>query len=534
MEGELRAHARPRARADRPPSQARVGNGAAPAPDRRARRDAGRADRPARGRSGERERRRQRAPRAARGAHGRGGRLRGGGRPGRGLGRGGGRRSRRAGGGPGRGQALPLPPPHGLREDDRRCRLRRGGEDHGRAHPHAPAPAREPVHERPDDGGLRRPLSRRGAARPRAAPREPDHDPDVRVVRAARRLPLAQGLPAGHLRRGPHGARGKDERRHPEPDRADLHRHDGDRAADRQAGLGRLPCLGRRPAARRRRAPRADRAPALAQGETGGRDLVRADRGRGLRPGDPGQGPRPGDLQPGRRKPLPRPLRRDAGDRVRGRRRARVQPGAGVPRGRPQGRGRERADAAREACRDARRLRARRDQHPRQRPAARRRLELTQGDDLHAPRPDGEPPRLPAAHRPHHAPRAAQGGGRRRGLRRRRGHAQRPHDHDSQPARLGLLPARRTGHAGAAATRPAAREAQALARALARAGDAGCAPPRGGHHARMGARGPRPPCGRRTASVGPNSRPPGALRGAPGLRREARPRQQGVPRGLPR
>ena len=46
----------------------------------------------------------------------------------------------------------------------------------------------------------------------------------------------------------------------PEPD---LHRHDGDGAADRQAGLGRLPRLGRRPAAPGRRAPRADRAAAL-------------------------------------------------------------------------------------------------------------------------------------------------------------------------------------------------------------------------------------------------------------------------------
>ena len=191
------------------------------------------------------------------------------------------------------------------------------------------------------------------------------------------------------------------------------------------------------------------------------------------------------------------------------------------------------AHAAREARRDARRLRARRDQRPHQRPAARRGLELAAGDDLHAPRPDGEPPRLPAANRPHHAPRAAQGGRHRRRLRRRRGHAQRPHDHDPQPARLRLLPAGRAGHAGAASPHPAAREAEALARALARAGDARPAPPRRGHHARVGARRPGPPRGRRAAPVGAHRRPPGALRGAPGLRREARPRQPRVPRGVP-
>ena len=42
----------------------------------------------------------------------------------------------------------------------------------------------------------------------------------------------------------------------------------------------------------------------------GGRDLVRADRRRRLRPGRAGQGPRPRAHQPGRREPLPRPLRR--------------------------------------------------------------------------------------------------------------------------------------------------------------------------------------------------------------------------------
>ena len=80
---------------------------------------------------------------------------------------------------------------------------------------------------------------------------------------------------------------------------------------------------------------------------------------------------------------------------------------------------------------------------------------------------------------------------------------------------------------------PAARETQALARALARARDARPAPARRGDHARVGARRPGPPCGRRAAPVGAHRRPTGALRGAPGLRREARPRQPRVPRGVP-
>ena len=93
--------------------------------------------------------------------------------------------------------------------------------------------------------------------------RRPDHDPDVRLVRAARRRDLADGVPARHLRRGPHRARREDERRDPRVQRPGLHRHDRDRAADREAGLGRLPGLGRRSPARGRGAARADRAAAL-------------------------------------------------------------------------------------------------------------------------------------------------------------------------------------------------------------------------------------------------------------------------------
>ena len=116
-------------------------------------------------------------------------------------------------------------------------------------------------------------FSRGDRGGPRTAAREPDHDPDLRLVRAPRRFALAQRLPARDLRRGPHGARREDERRDPPLHGADLHRHDRDRAADRQAGLGRLPRLGRRPPARRRRAARADRAAALAPRPPRGRHL---------------------------------------------------------------------------------------------------------------------------------------------------------------------------------------------------------------------------------------------------------------------
>ena len=52
----------------------------------------------------------------------------------------------------------------------------------------------------------------KGAA---AATARPDHDPDVRLVRAPRRRPRPRRVPARHLRRGAHGARREDERRDP-------------------------------------------------------------------------------------------------------------------------------------------------------------------------------------------------------------------------------------------------------------------------------------------------------------------------------
>ena len=91
--------------------------------------------------------------------------------------------------------------------------------------------------------------------------------------------------------------------------RAGLHRHDGDRAADREAGLGRLPRLGRRPAARRRGPARPDRAAALPARAAGRGDQLGADRRRRLRGARPGRGPRPLGAEPGGREPLPRPLR---------------------------------------------------------------------------------------------------------------------------------------------------------------------------------------------------------------------------------
>ena len=134
-----------------------------------------------------------------------------------------------------------------------------------------------------------------------------------------------------------------------------------------------------------------------------GRDQLRPDRRRRLRPGDPREDARPSGAEPGGCEPLPRPLRQHAGHRLRGRRRPRLQPRTGVPRGWDQGGGGLRADAARSPGRDARGLRARRDQRPDQRAAARRRLELAPRDRLHASRTDRIEARLPAAHRAHHA-----------------------------------------------------------------------------------------------------------------------------------
>ena len=58
-----------------------------------------------------------------------------------------------------------------------------------------------------------------------------------------------RGVSPRDRRRGAHRPRREDERCDPQLHESDLHRHDRDRAADREAGLRRLPGFGRRPAA---------------------------------------------------------------------------------------------------------------------------------------------------------------------------------------------------------------------------------------------------------------------------------------------
>ena len=290
LEGPLRPSARTRARALLETARDRRRHRVAQAPDRRARRDADRDDRgePAPGRGSERQRQRPgRAGARARGCR-RGGRARGHRRGRRGRGRAGLHRR-----GSGRGAALPLPPPDGFRQDDRGRRLRRGGEDARDPDPHPPPPARLPVPARSDHRGLRRPLRRCDRARPDRPARGSDHDPDLRLVRPPRRLCLARRLPARDLRRGAHGPRREDERGDPQLLGAALHRHDRDRAADREAGLRRLPRLGRRPAADRCGAARADRTAPLSARPAGRRDQRGADRRRRLRGTRPRRRARP-------------------------------------------------------------------------------------------------------------------------------------------------------------------------------------------------------------------------------------------------
>ena len=191
-----------------------------------------------------------------------------------------------------------------------------------------------------------------------------------------------------------------------------------------------------------------------------------------------GRSPRPPGAEPGRREPLPRPVRLDAGDRLRRRRRPRLQPRAGVPRRRAEGGGGLRAHAARPAGRDARRVRAGRDQRADQRDAAGGGLELAARDRVHAPRADRLAPRLPAADRPHHAHPPAQGGRHRRRLRAEGRDPRRARGLTPLAARLGLLPRGRAGDAGAPPPPARPRPPEALAGAVARARDTGRA--RGG------------------------------------------------------
>ena len=378
-----------------------------------------------------------------------------------------GRRSRR-------GPALPLPPPDRLRQDDRGRRLRRGGAPPRRPHPHPPPPARLPVHARPHDRGLRRPLHRRDRARARSRCRD---DPITIQTYAwfARHgsETRPQRLPARHLRRGAHRARREDERRDPRLPRAALHRHDRDRAADREAGLRRLPGLGRRPAARRRRAARADRAAALPARAAGGRDQLGADRRRRLRGARARRGSRP--LR--RSNQAAASLYRERFGSTPG-----IVYAAGVEHAynlaqefRAAGLKAEAVSGRTPPARLAETLAAYErgeinvliNAH-----APRRGLELAARDRLHAPRADRVAPRLPAAHRPDHAHAPAQGGRRRRRLRPEGRDALRARRLAALAARLRLLPRGRARHARAAPPPAAPRAPQALAGAVARPGHA--------------------------------------------------------------
>ena len=516
VEGAVRAPARARACPVREAAAPRLRHRAPPPSGGRARRHAHRADRRcAEGRERQRPRRG--------GGRGRGGRRPRAGARGRGGERARGRRRDRADRGrSGRDPPVPLPPSNRLRQDDRRIRLRRGCANRGRPDPHPPASARRPVPPRADRARLRLALPRGGTHRShRSAAVEPDHDPDLCMVRTARRRDRSRRVRARHLRRGAHGARREDVDRDPFSQRADLHRHDRDGGADRQAGVGRVPRLGRRPAARRCCAPRPDRAAALPARPAGRGDQPGADRRRRLRGARPRAGARPRGAEHGRRDAVPRAVRRHAGNRVRRRRRSRIQPRHGVPRCGHQGGGGLRADAAGQARRDPGRLRACRDRRADQRNAARRRLELAARDDRHASRTDGVEARLPAADRAHHAHPSAQGSRHRRRLHSKGGDAQRARRVAALAARRGLLPRRRTRDAGTAPPHPAAGEAEADAGVVARSRHARRPAAQDGDRARVAARRSEVPRRGRAGVLGRDRRPPAALRRARRVRREA-------------
>ena len=146
----------------------------------------------------------------------------------------------------------------------------------------------------------------------KSAKDRPDHDPDVRVVRAPRLRARPHRVPPRALRRGSYGPRREDERGDPRVPRAALHRHDGDGAPDREAGLRRLPGFRRRPPARGRREARPHRAAPRPPRASRGRCELRPDRRRRLRGARAGSGSRPPGAEPGGGEPLPRPLRIDS------------------------------------------------------------------------------------------------------------------------------------------------------------------------------------------------------------------------------
>ena len=244
----------------------------------------------------------------------------------------------------------------------------------------------------------------------------------------------------------------------------DLHRHDGHGRADRpprhrplpDADLALRPRAGR---AARRDLAAALRADPAGAGRAHDRQGAAAPRrgGHRVRPGDAGRAAGPAAVQPGRRRPLQDALQRRARRRLLGRRAARLQRRAGVPRPRAEGAGGLRRDAQARAGQHPRPLRERRDRRAGQRAAAGRGLELAARHRLHAPRADRLAPHLPAARRPRDAPPAGQGGGHRRRLRASGDQARRPGGHAALAARSRRLPRRRDRRRpGAPRPRPAA------------------------------------------------------------------------------
>ena len=88
----------------------------------------------------------------------------------------------------------------------------------------------------------------------------PVTDRDLRLVHPQRRAAEPRRLRRRALRRGAHGARREDRRRHPRARHADVHRHDRDRPAAAEARRRRVPGRGRRLPAGRCRPRRRGRA----------------------------------------------------------------------------------------------------------------------------------------------------------------------------------------------------------------------------------------------------------------------------------
>ena len=404
---------------------------------------------------------------------------------------------------PNAGEALLVRARDRRRQDRRGARLRRGLAHRRHADPHPPPQPRRPVPRRAARPRLRQ--ADRPAARARPGPRRrPGDGRDLPVVRPQRGQRLRR-LHDRHLRRGAHRAGREDVGVDPQLARAGVRRHDGDGRADRpprhrplpDADVALRPRAGRPPRRHLPAALRADPARPRRAHDRQGAAAPRRGRHR-VRPGDAGRAARPAAVQPRGRRPLQDALQRRAGRRLRGRRAPRLQRRPGVPRRRHEGAGRVGRDAEARAGRDPRPLRARRDRRARQRPAARRGLELAPRDRLHAPRADGVEAHLPAARRPRHAPAPRQGGRHRRRLRPSRDEARRPGRHAPLAARPRGLPRRGDRR------RPGAPRARAAAarRAPRAAGHGGREPAHRGLRARAVADRRRAPRLRRAGPVG--------------------------------